>query len=618
MFINTVLRKVKKRNKQTINIIKDKDIAQNLKVDLLLQQYQLLSESRISHDGLLWEVPMMFLTGQAFLLTIALSNDDNHLWWARATAAFISAIFGFLSIQVFERNRVMVVADTEQMLDIEQYLTSIGYEGLLVNEEFKKRRYMSRQYVQEKMERRGKVSFLGRAGSFPLWRIGMYLTTVISASIFLWNIVCRIAIIQHYAKLINENLIAIAFLFLAFDIFLYIMTLIVDVQGKQIKLAFLWIRVCIVLCHNYVIIYLVSPLLSISLFHQIQALFIFLISNGMILISRYFKKKRQHDINVSQSKVKHSKIVARRNEVYSIVLAGGESQRLVKVEVIERNTPKFLAIRYNDKSLLDNTLRRNKPLVQRQFIISTKNICDAYSVRMKKITQSDDVDLLIEPRNRGTGVAILHAVIRILAMKKATELPNDDSVIIITPSDQIIYDEDAYHAVLKAAVNAARSFAYLYILGTPPLFPTQEFGYFSIQPDYCNTTNGPVVNFHEKPTIQEANSLMDSSDTFWNCGIFIARLSVLKKLFLTYEEGLFNGISKVEAPDEAEIYKNQYSAPGFERMIIIPAVKKGLIRGIKARFDWVDAGTPETLERALIESNCELDEDLVCQRSITF
>ena len=73
------------------NKFEDKD------VDFLVEQYQALSASRISQNEALWSIPMLFLTAQSFLITLALGGA-SHFYWEKAIAAFIASIFGFYTI----------------------------------------------------------------------------------------------------------------------------------------------------------------------------------------------------------------------------------------------------------------------------------------------------------------------------------------------------------------------------------------------------------------------------------------------------------------------------------------------------------------------------------------
>lgn len=58
------------------------DIEKNLSTDelkFLEQQYQVLSDRRINHNTLLWNVPSILFVALAFLWTLALDSTKNAL-----------------------------------------------------------------------------------------------------------------------------------------------------------------------------------------------------------------------------------------------------------------------------------------------------------------------------------------------------------------------------------------------------------------------------------------------------------------------------------------------------------------------------------------------------------
>ena len=89
-------------------------------LDFLKLQYQVLSERRINHNSLLWNVPSMLFVAQTFMWTITLNNKNNIL--IRCGISLLSIIISYISFQMFERNRLMEVADAEQMYSIEEYI----------------------------------------------------------------------------------------------------------------------------------------------------------------------------------------------------------------------------------------------------------------------------------------------------------------------------------------------------------------------------------------------------------------------------------------------------------------------------------------------------------------
>ena len=75
----------------------------NLDPNVLASIYQSLAARRLGYDTLMWQVPALSLTAQAFLFTIALSAGNRTE--ARLTAATLSFIVAVISLQLMSKHR---------------------------------------------------------------------------------------------------------------------------------------------------------------------------------------------------------------------------------------------------------------------------------------------------------------------------------------------------------------------------------------------------------------------------------------------------------------------------------------------------------------------------------
>jgi hypothetical protein len=78
---------------------------------LLSVLYGAISARRTARDSLMWQVPALSLTGQAFLFTIALSGDTTLT--SRRLAAGLALVVALMSIQVFDRHQHLIKIDSE-------------------------------------------------------------------------------------------------------------------------------------------------------------------------------------------------------------------------------------------------------------------------------------------------------------------------------------------------------------------------------------------------------------------------------------------------------------------------------------------------------------------------
>lgn len=66
-------------------------------------QYPIIAERHVSHDNLLWQSPVVSLTAQAFLFTLAFDEDKSFL--TRAPAAALVVLVAIASIHLMQKHR---------------------------------------------------------------------------------------------------------------------------------------------------------------------------------------------------------------------------------------------------------------------------------------------------------------------------------------------------------------------------------------------------------------------------------------------------------------------------------------------------------------------------------
>lgn len=80
-------------------------------------QYQLIAARRLQWDNLVWQVPVLSLTAQAFLFVTALGGGDR---WSRVIASLLSLAVSFLSITLMARHRQAELADAHCLAEYER------------------------------------------------------------------------------------------------------------------------------------------------------------------------------------------------------------------------------------------------------------------------------------------------------------------------------------------------------------------------------------------------------------------------------------------------------------------------------------------------------------------
>jgi hypothetical protein len=80
-------------------------------LDLSRETYGIVAARRTQFDQLVWQVPVLSLTAQAFLFSIALSHDATRT--ARVIASVLSLLMTVLSLHLMAKHRQAEVADSQ-------------------------------------------------------------------------------------------------------------------------------------------------------------------------------------------------------------------------------------------------------------------------------------------------------------------------------------------------------------------------------------------------------------------------------------------------------------------------------------------------------------------------
>jgi len=194
---------------------------------------------------------------------------------------------------------------------------------------------------------------------------------------------------------------------------------------------------------------------------------------------------------------------------YAVIMAGGAGTRFWPLSRQEK--PKqFLDILGVGKSLLQLTYER---FVQ---IIPKENIYVVTSQKYDLLTKEQlpdltDDQILLEPFKKNTAPCIAYACAKINSI-------NNEAVIIVSPSDHRILNDDEFSETIKRGIENADDHK-LITIGISPTRPETGYGY--IQYADTDTDLKRVKTFTEKPNKELAEKFIESGDYLWNAGIFI-------------------------------------------------------------------------------------------------
>ncbi len=290
---------------------------------------------------------------------------------------------------------------------------------------------------------------------------------------------------------------------------------------------------------------------------------------------------------------------ARSAKPWAIVLAGGEGSRLRghRIRGEPLTSPKQFCTFREGGSLLQVTLARAQRVAARDRILSV--VCESHRPWWEaQLRWKAPENVLAQPSNRGTAVAILHGLVHILSR-------DPDPRIVVLPCDHEVDDERILVATLHQAVRAAEDWPrHTVVLGFTPERAEPDFGWIVPERGEPGPTRSVRV-FVEKPQRASALDLMRDG-ALWNS--FILAGTGLGLLGL-YEEA---------QPELLRIFARAMAEGGWSPEVLpalyrrLPALDFGLdvLQRTASRLrllaapscGWTDLGTPARVE-AWIETH---------------
>ena len=281
----------------------------------------------------------------------------------------------------------------------------------------------------------------------------------------------------------------------------------------------------------------------------------------------------------------------------NLILCGGSGTRLWPIS--RTMFPKQFVKIFNDKSLFELTLKRNSNLCDEIYIISNEQLYFICQDQLESANLQSD-KFLLEPIARNTAPAIALACLSI----------KPDEMVLVTPSDHLIKDENAYENAIKQAQIYANSGA-MVLFGIKPTSANTGYGY--IKSDGEN-----VVGFYEKPDEKLANEFLKDEKFDWNSGMFMFKAGVFLKELKLYAPKIYEACLMAH---ENSIKNGNCDRIKFEDMQQIPqdsidyAVmeKTKNIKIVHCDIGWSDLGSFDSLSDEL--STNKIDESHICVNS---
>jgi mannose-1-phosphate guanylyltransferase len=275
---------------------------------------------------------------------------------------------------------------------------------------------------------------------------------------------------------------------------------------------------------------------------------------------------------------------------YAVIMAGGSGRRLWPLSREKR--PKQVLKLLDGQTLLRCCFERLSPIFDERNIIILTNAGYADLVR-ENLPELPFNNVIAEPAMRDTAGTIG------LAAAILTKYDPDATIAILT-ADQVIEPADVFQQTLKDALTFVNNNPTdMVTFGIQPTFPSTQLGYIKCAgarkcPD-CENKIYTVEAFREKPDEKTAQQYLDTSQYFWNSGMFVWKaktiLANLTKFLPEAEEPLRRIQADWDSPNQQKSLQEWYVK--LPKISIDYAVmeKAEQVHAIKLDCRWLDMGS---------------------------
>jgi mannose-1-phosphate guanylyltransferase len=303
------------------------------------------------------------------------------------------------------------------------------------------------------------------------------------------------------------------------------------------------------------------------------------------------------------------------NEKIAVVLAGGNGKRFWPISN-SKISEQFVYL-IDNTTLFQKSVELIAPIFDRNsiYLVINKKFKE---IAIEQTNLINEENIFVEPLSKQTAPALG------LALTLIDEKYDDNTIICVFPSDQLIKNTAEYHRAINTACDAATNLNALVTIGIEPDRPVTNFGYIQFANNKNDKKNAKIsdelfnngirksINFAEKPDYQTAQRFINSGDFVWNSGILIAKKDILKitfQRFLNYHYEKFQMVKKIFGQEDylTEL-ENLYMT--FNKVSIDYGILENAenIYVMKSSFSWNDINSWEEIHR--VEMKDALDNVL--------
>lgn len=247
-----------------------------------------------------------------------------------------------------------------------------------------------------------------------------------------------------------------------------------------------------------------------------------------------------------------------------VILCGGSGTRLWPLS--RTGFPKQFLCLTGKESLFQQAAKRLNTLGNEEIQVSAPYIVSNEEHRFLASEQLREVGInlgaaLLEPTGRNTAPALTLAVLAALES-------GDDPILVVTPADQTVGNQNAFTEAIQTAICEAETKA-IATLGITPDRPETGYGYIKVTKGTISTKSAfHVERFIEKPTRETAQRYLDEGGYYWNAGIFVLKASVWLKALKNFRPDIYQSTREAW---EKRSTDNKFVRPGKAEFATIPS-----------------------------------------------